>query len=470
MSDRLADYRQLVSRKQIAFEPRGFTKWRDLDESLFDHQRHGVEFALRAGCSAMFYDTGLGKSRMALAWAQRVVESTNKPVVMLAPLAVGPQHAREAAAIDVDAKVIRHGLEVTTPRIYIINYDRLDKIDETRFAGVVLDESSIIKSYTGATTRALIATFAKTPYRLACTATPAPNDHMELGQHSQFLGAMDSNEMLARWFIADQNNMGKYRVKKAGANPFWEWVASWARCVSKPSDLGFSDAGFALPELVVHHHEIAADLSIDAGAEKDGQSRLFRIPEMSATSIHKEKRLTLEARANRIVESIAAERGESWVVWVDTNDEADAMTARLPKDETVEVRGSQSPDEKEEKIVAFSEGRARIIVSKSSITGYGLNWQHCARQAFIGLTFSYESYYQAVRRSWRFGQKRPVHVHVACADTERAIFETVTRKAGDHEKMKKQMSAAMSRAVGISKVYESYQPSNKGTLPAWLAT
>ena len=469
VAQHLDSYRNLIARKRISFEPRGLANWRRLDEPLFDHQRHGVEFALRAGCSAMFYDTGLGKSRMSLAWAQRVIEATNKPVLMLAPLAVGPQHAREAAKIGVDAKVIRDGREASPKMVNIINYDRLDRIDPADFAGVVLDESSIIKSYTGATTRALIAAFANTRFRLACTATPAPNDHMELGQHSQFLGVMDSNEMLARWFIADQNNMGKYRIKKAGANPFWEWVSSWARCVSKPSDLGFSDDGFALPELIVRHHEIAADISIDAGAEKDGQNRLFRIPEMSATSIHKEKRLTLEARADRIAEAINAEPGEPWIVWVDTNDEADAMVDRLPRGETVEVRGSQSPDEKEEKIIAFSESRARVIVTKSSITGFGLNWQHCARQAFVGLTFSYESYYQAVRRSWRFGQKRPVHVHIACADTERSIFEAVSRKAGDHEKMKARMCAAMSRAAGVSKVYESYQPTNKGALPAWLA-
>jgi superfamily II DNA or RNA helicase len=466
----LHDYHNLIARKSVSFEACGLNKWGDLPPSLFDHQRHGVEFALRAGCSAMFYDTGLGKTAMALAWGDQIVRATNKPVLMLAPLAVGPQHSREAARLGIDAKVIRDGAEVGTPQIYIINYDRLDKIDAAKFGGVILDESSILKSFTGATTRALIGTFAGTPYRLACTATPAPNDHMELGQHSQFLGVMDSNEMLARWFIADQQNMGKYRVKKAGANPFWQWVASWARCVSRPSDLGFSDAGFILPELVTHRHEIIADITIAAGSEKDGQSRLFRIPEMSATSIHREKRITLESRANRIADCIASERGESWVVWVDTNDESDAMMSLLPAGEFVEVRGSQSADEKEEKITAFSEGRARIIISKSSITGFGLNWQHCARQAFVGLSFSYESYYQAVRRSWRFGQKRPVHVHIACADTERSIYDTVTRKAGDHEKMKTQMSAAMARAAGISKVYESYQPTNKGALPAWMAS
>lgn len=406
---------------------------------------------------------------MALAWGDQIVRATNNPVLMLAPLAVGPQHAREAARLGIDARVIRDGSEVVAPNIYIINYDRLDRIDADQFGGVILDESSILKSFTGATTRKLIDMFRMTPYRLACTATPAPNDHMELGQHSQFLGVMDSNEMLARWFLADQKQMGRYRLKKAAVNPFWDWLASWARCVSKPSDIGFSDDGFILPELVTHYHEVIADISEMAGAEKDGQSRLFRIPEMSATSIHREKKFTLDARADAIAEKIHAEPGEPWVIWCDTNIEADAMIARMPGDCTVEVRGDQSPDEKERKIVAFSEGLARIIISKSSITGFGLNWQHCARQAFVGLNFSYESYYQAVRRCWRFGQKRPVHVHVACADTERTIFDTVTRKADDHGVMKKAMAAAMARVSFSSQVYNPYEPKQEGALPAWLS-
>jgi hypothetical protein len=462
-------YHKLIERKRVAFTARGLTKWGNLPPSLFPHQVHGVEFALRAGCAALFYDTGLGKTAMALAWADQIVRHTNKPVLMLAPLAVGPQHVREADRLGIDARVIRDGAEVTGARVYVLNYDRLAKIDPSIFGGVILDESSILKSFTGATTRALIEMFARTPYRLACTATPAPNDHMELGQHSQFLGVMDSNEMLARWFIADQKQMGRYRLKKAAVNPFWDWVASWARCVSKPSDIGFSDEGFLLPELVTHRHEIRADVSIDAGGEKDGQSRLFRIPEMSATSIHKEKRMTLAARADVIADRVSSERGECWIQWCDTNDEADALMSRMSPGDYVEVRGNQSANEKEEKLTAFSSGDVRCIITKPSIAGFGLNWQHCARQAFIGLSFSYESYYQAVRRSWRFGQKRPVHVHIACADTERTIYDTVTRKAEDHGIMKRAMALSMSRASIKDEVYKPYNPEREAKLPAWLA-
>lgn len=462
-------YRQIIARKRVAFEMRGMTKWGELPSSLFPHQAHGVEFALRAGCAALFYDTGLGKTAMALSWAHQVIRHTNKPVLMLAPLAVGPQHVREAARLGIDAQVIREGSEVTTPRVYVLNYDRLDKVDPSIFGGVILDESSILKSFTGITTRKLIEAFARVPFRLACTATPAPNDHTELGTHAEFLSVMRRDEMLPIWFIHDSADTGTWRIKGHAQDDFWRWVASWARCVSKPSDLGFDDSGFVLPELVTHRHEVIADVSQDTGAEKDGQSRLFRIPEMSATSVHREKRMTQSARADVICEKVMAESSEPWIVWCETNDEADALIERLPKDCTVEVRGQHSADEKERKLVAFSQGDARIIITKPSIAGFGLNWQHCARQAFIGLSFSYESYYQAVRRSWRFGQKRPVQVHIACADTERTIYETVTRKAEDHGAMKRAMEKAMRNASQARKANVEYNPQKEATLPAWIA-
>jgi len=460
------DYHALLAKKKVAFEPRGLSKVPALSAALFPHQRDTVDFLLRTGCGAAFLDTGLGKTFVALEWGRCIVEATNKPVLMLAPLAVGPQHEKEARARDIDAKHIREPRGGLGKRIYITNYERLEHFDASDFAGVILDESSILKSFTGVTTRALIEAFSRTPYRLACTATPAPNDHTELGQHSAFLGVMEAPEMLSRWFLADQTQMGRYRLKKPAVKAYWDWVASWARCVSKPSDLGHDDAGFALPELIRTDHVVAADRSIDAGAEKDGQARLFRTPEMSATSIHREKRLTLAARADAIAAQVAAERDEPWILWVDTNDEADALKARLPG--AIEVRGDMRPEVKEARLVDFSEGRERYLITKPSIAGFGLNWQHCARVGFAGLSFSYESYYQAVRRCWRFGQKRPVHVHVAMADTERAIADTILRKSGDHDVMREEMAAAMARAHRASHVYEDYRPVANVALPAWL--
>lgn len=462
----LIAYHDLIARKRVAVEPAGLSRIPALNGSLKPHQAHCVEFALRIGRAGHFLDTGLGKSFAGLEWGRVVVEHTNKPVLMLAPLAVGPQHAREAERWDIDAAYRREQHASDRARVVITNYERLDRFDLDQFGGVILDESSIIKNYTGVTTRRLIEAFARTPFRLSATATPAPNDHMELGQQSQFLGAMPSNEMLSRWFVTDQQQMGKYRVKRAAVRPFWEWVSSWARCVSKPSDLGFADDGYDLPELKTSRHVILADRTGDAGAERDGQGRLFRMPDMSATSIHAEKRLTAAARAARIAEVVALEPGEAWVIWCDTDYEADALAAVIP--EAVEVRGSMSAEVKEERLDAFSRGAIRILVSKPSVAGFGLNWQHCARMAFVGLSFSYEAYYQAVRRCWRFGQTRPVHVHVACADTEAAIGNVVSRKAGDHEAMKREMTAAMARAARSSAILEDYRPSLKAALPAWM--
>ena len=426
---------------------------------MFHYQRDVTEYLLRVGSGAAFLDTGLGKSLVALEWGRVVAGHTDKPVLMLAPLAVAPQHVREAHKFGLEARVVRDQSEVG-PGVNVSNYAKADNFDPSAFGGVVLDESSSIKTFTGSTSRKLSSMFAETPFRLACTATPAPNDHMELGQHSQFLGAMPSNEMLSRWFIADQNNMGRYRLKGHAVKPFWNWVASWARCISKPSDLGYSDEGFALPALNLHRHFIRSDPSVAAG------DNLFRIPEMSATSIHQEKRLTADQRAETIADLVNAEPGETWVIWCDTDYEADALTARIP--EAVEVRGSMPNHVKEERLVAFSEGHIRVIISKPSVAGFGLNWQHCARIAFIGLSFSYESFYQAVRRCWRFGQTREVECHIAMADTERNIWDVVTRKSGDHEAMKTEMYAAMKRAHAVREIKIDYQPTEPLRLPAWL--
>jgi hypothetical protein len=463
----LASYHALIAKKRVQFEARGLSRIPALNPALKPHQAHCVEFALRAGCAAHFLDTGLGKSFAALEWGRVIVEHTNKPVLMLAPLAVGQQHEREAERWGIDAKHRRDPDGSDTARIVITNYERLDRFDPNAFAGVILDESSILKSFTGVTTRKLIAAFNRTPFRLGATATPAPNDHMELGNQSEFLGALSQTQMLTRFFIHDSADTGKWRMKGHAVKQFWEWVASWARCVSMPSDLGFPDDGYVLPELRTHRHLIATDRTVDVGAEKSGQSLLFRMPDLSATSIHREKRLTTRQRAEKVASLVAAEPDESWIVWCDTDYEADALTEAMPH--AVEVRGSMLAEVKERKLDAFSRGEAKVLVTKPSVAGYGLNWQHCARVAFAGLSFSYENYYQAIRRCWRFGQTRPVHCHVVCADTEAAIGAVIARKAGDHDKMKREMTMAMRRAMRIEAELSSYNPNKKAALPAWLS-
>lgn len=454
------DYQDFLARKAIKAPLRGMKSTPELSGHLFPHQADTTAFLLEAGRGAAFLDTGMGKTNVEFEFGRQVVEYTNKPVLLLAPCAVGKQHEREAEKFGIDAKVVKSSSEIKEPKIYISNYERLHLFNKEDFAGLILDESSIVKSFAGVTTRKLMGFGEGLQWKLAATATPAPNDHMELGQHSQFLDVMKSNEMLARWFIADQSEMGRYRLKKHGVDAYWSWVASWARCVGKPSDLGYSDEGFILPPLNIHQHIVETDIT--EGAE----GMLFRIPDMSATAIHKEKRLTSKARAEKIADIVRSEKDEPWMIWVETDYDADSIMELLP--EAVEVRGSMKPEVKEERLNDFSQGKIRVLVSKPSIAGFGLNWQHCARTAFVGLSFSYEMFYQAIRRFWRFGQKRPVECHIAMADTETAIWQTIQRKKHDHEVMKAQMFEAMKREVLHKGVKNPYQPTKKATMPTWL--
>jgi hypothetical protein len=273
--------------------------------------------------------------------------------------------------------------------------------------------------------------------------------------------------MLQRWFVHDSANTANWRLKGHAVQLFWDWVATWARCVSKPSDLGFSDAGYDLPPLNIYRHLVRADVTTEAGAERDGQGRLFRLPETSATSIHQEKRLTIAQRADVIAEKVSAEPDEAWIIWVDTDYEADAIKARIA--DAVEVRGSHSLLQKERALDGFATGQIKRLVTKAEIAGFGPNWQHCRRVAYPGLSFSYERYYQTIRRCWRFGQAQPVDVHIACADTELAQWETVQRKAGDHDAMKSEMRFAMQRAAGVTaSATASYEPSTVATLPPFV--
>lgn len=466
MSD-LSSYRALCAGKRPAALRGGLERVPALNPTLFPHAAHGVDFALRAGRAALFYDTGLAKTSMELEWGRVIVEHTNKPVLMLCPLAVAKQHQREAERLGIETTLSRFGAIPEKPMIAITNYERLGYFDPADYAGIILDESSRLKNFSGKQSRALIAAFASTQYRLAASATPAPNDYTELGTHSDFLGVMRRDEMLLRWFLHDSANTKDWRIKGHAVRPFWDWVASWARCVSRPSDIGFSDNGFVLPPLDIRRHIVAADRSINAGEEKDGQARLFRIPDRSATSIHKEKRLTNSDRASMVAKIVdETSPTEPICIWVDTDYEAKEVRAAVPA--AVEVHGSMTPDQKEELLDSFSRGETRIMLTKSSIAGLGLNWQHCNTTIFAGLSFSYEAFYQAIRRFYRFGQKRPVTAHIVCADTEVEIADAVNKKAVGHERMKSEMSAAMARACRKHTVLDPYNPDMEASLPAWM--
>lgn len=451
-------YEQFLASKAQRIEPTGLTMTPQFSPRLFGFQREAIEWALRLGRAALFFECGLGKTAMQVSWARAVAEATASPVLILAPLAVTHQTVREGLKFGVAVTACADASDVVAG-VNITNYERVKKFDPRAFGGIVLDESSILKSYTGPTKRALCDAFAATAFKLCCTATPAPNDHMELGNHAEFLGIMTSHEMLARWFLNDFE-AGIYRLKGHAIVPFWDWVTSWARCAGKPSDVGHSDDGFVLPELHTHEHIIEVDQLEDRG------ETLFRMPDLSATSVHKEKRRTAAARARAVAEVVRSEKEEQWLLWTDTDYEADALAEALP--EAVDVRGSDR--NKERALLDFADGAIRVLVTKPKLAGLGMNFQQCARLAFVGPSFSYEQFYQAVRRVWRYGQARPVHTHVFMAETEAQVWSIVRRKAEAHETMKREMFAAARRAVARESKTVAYAPKHVAPKPQWLRT
>lgn len=442
----LEEYRRFIASKHAALAERVAIADPQISDKAKLHQRKSIEFAAEKGRSALFLDTGLGKSFCQLDYARITAEETGKPSLILTPLAVAAQMVREGQKFDIDARQIRESCEVGAG-VMVANYERLPKLDPSVFGAVCLDESSILKSFMGKTRKALQAAFESTPYRLALTATPAPNDHMELGQHAEFLGVMNSNEMLARWFISDQTKMGAYRLKGHAVGPFWEWVASWARAAVLPSDLGGDDTGYILPDVEMHTHEVEVDLM--TGAD-DGM--LFRIPEQSATAIHKEKKLTLEDRCRKV--AALADHDKPVTVWCERNDESALLAKLIPG--AVEIRGDMSNDEKERLILGFSDGEYRVLVTKPKLAGFGVNWQHCAHVIFASITHSYEAFYQALRRSHRFGQKERVRCDVVFSTTERDIWNNILRKKKDHEAMKQHMRKAMLGAQTESELHRKH--------------
>lgn len=457
----MSAYLELISKKAARASHRGLDHVPTLSGHLFPYQADCVDFALRAGASGLFLDTGMGKTECQLEWCQNAIEATGEKALILTPLAVAGQTKRRADRWGYEARVIREQGDAG-PGINICNYDRLDKIDPGAFGVVSLDESSILKSFTGKTTRALIDAFRHCRFRLAATATPAPNDHMELGNHAEFLGVMTGQEMLSRFFINDASTASQsWRLKGHAVDAFWDWMASWSRAAEKPSDLGGSDEGFILPPYDVRRHR-AAESAISREL-----ADLFGAPDLSATNLHDIKRQTIAARADVMGGIVAAEPGEQWLIWCDTDYEADALLAAVPG--AVDVRGSMSIDEKEARIAAFEDGTARYLIAKPSMCGFGLDWSHCARMAFVGRSYSYEAYYQAVRRCWRFGQKRNLVVHIVVAEGENEIGRVVDRKAGDHARMKRAMRDAMARAMGRNvTVKNEYLPNKRERLAPWI--
>ena len=454
-SDFLASKRLVAPTCGVTVDPS------DLHQGLFDFQRAVVAWALRKGRAALFLDTGLGKTISQLAWAEKAADRA----LILAPLAVARQTVAEGERFGIPVTYARSQAQAAPTGITITNYEMLGHFDVSSFGALVLDESSILANFSGVTKKALVEAGRSVPMRLCCTATPAPNDVVELTNHADFLSIMNPREMTTTFFISkggDQKD-GKFRLKSHARGHFFRWLASWAMSVKRPSDLGFSDEGFLLPPLEILPATVGTDY-VPAG-------QLF------ATGLHgvvdraAVRRGTLKDRVARTLEIVLDEPNESWLIWCGLNDEADAVEAGIP--DAVQVRGSDSPERKADMLQAFADGAIRVLVTKPSIAGFGLNFQRCARMAFVGLGDSYQTYYQAIRRCWRFGQSRLVRAWIVLSDLETDIYANVLRKERDAAEVARELIANVAtferrEVLGSGDDRDVYEPTMNMTLPSWL--
>lgn len=458
-------YEEFLKSKEIKYVSCGFEPETD-NPLLFQWQSDIVRWALMKGRAAIFADCGLGKTPMQLQWAAEVSRHEGKPVLICAPLAVAKQTQREGVKFGVPVTVCRKGSDVRDG-VNVTNYEMLDHFDADMFAGVVLDESSILKDATSSTRKLLTDKFRNTPYKLCCTATPSPNDFMELGTHSDFLGVMNQPEMLATFFCHDGGNTSKWRLKGHAEAKFFEWVASWACCITNPADLGYDGSNFVLPELQIREVVTKTkDL-----ANREGQYLMFAETALSLNERREARRNSLDDRVQAAAE-IANSTNEQVLVWCDLNSESDALAEAI--NGAVEVRGSQSPDYKENAMNGFTDGENRVLVSKPSIAGWGMNWQQCNTMIFVGLSDSFEAYYQAVRRCWRFGQKRPVTVYIIISEAEGCVKQNIERKQADaqrmtHELVKFTKDILSAEIRHTTRMSESYITVERMEMPSWIA-
>lgn len=419
-------YQEFIAKKQITPIISGFdVEPESLNKNLFDFQRIIVKWALKRGRAAIFADTGLGKTLMQTSWADAVKNHTGGNVIIFAPLCVAHQTVCEGEKFGISINYCRDQSGVKSG-INITNYEMMDKFDLSSFAGVVLDESSIIKNRDGKTRQSIIDGCSSIPYRLSCTATPSPNDFMELGNQAEFLGIMTMTEMLAQYFIHDGGETSKWILKGHGKTKFWEWMSTWAVCIRNPSDLGFDGSRYHLPNLNMIGHVV----------ESNAKFGLFADVAQSLLERNQARRDSLDDRVAKCAELVNGSN-EQWVIWCHLNDESEALAKIIP--DSKDVKGSDSIEYKESTIDAFTEGKLRVLITKPSIAGFGMNWQHCHNTAFVGLSDSWEQYYQAIRRFYRFGQTKEVNVHIISAESEGAVVENIKRKEEQNKIMGEQM-------------------------------
>ena len=453
-----SDYQHFLRSKLHTAELSGFRP-RFLPDWLFDFQGSLVEWATRKGRAAIFADCGLGKTPMQLVWAQNVIEQTNKPVLVVTPLAVSSQTSREGEKFSIDCERVFDGKISGKPRVVITNYERLHHFDPSRFSGAVGDESSILKNFDGATKATVTEFMRRLPYRLLCTATAAPNDHIELGTSSEAIGEMGYTDMLSTFFKNDENSLAplsyrsKWRFKPHAERPFWQWLCTWARAVRKPSDLGFSDDRFILPSLSERVHIVSASRPLNG--------MLFAMPARTLPDQRAERRQTITERCETVAE-LSSGAG-SFVSWCHLNDEADMLEDII--DGAVQVSGQDEDETKVEKFDAFMSGQVRVLITKPRIGGFGLNWQHCHRMSVFP-SHSYEQYYQSVRRCWRFGQTHDVTVDIVSTEGEADVMGNLKRKSDAADRMFAEMVAAMGHELSAAPKRATHGAPTQ--LPNWM--
>lgn len=450
------NYQAFIDNKAITTQAQGFNVNSDeLNPLLFDFQRDIVKWALAKGKAAIFAGCGDGKTAMQLEWAEQIRRRTGGKVLVIAPLAVSAQTKREGEKFGITVKICASQSDVTTDCINITNYEKLDKFSAKEFVAVVLDESSIIKSFSGKIRNQIISAFAQTPYKLACTATPAPNDYMELGNHSEFLGVMTRAEMLAMYFVHDGGQTSKWRLKGHAAELFWRWLSTWCVVVDDPKELGYDIDGYELPELVIREIIVDGDKPITET--------------LSLSERREARRESLEARCKAAAD-IVNTSDENWLCWCDLNDEANRLHSLI--EGSANVQGSDSTEYKSKTMLDFAADNLKCLVTKPKIAGYGMNWQNCHNMIFVGLSDSFEAYYQAVRRCWRFGQSQTVNVYIVISAREGAVKENIERKEAENENMKRHLieltkDITKRELKATCRISTEYKPQTMMLLPKW---
>lgn len=455
-------YEEFLKKKELQTITAGFEVSRDMLNPLAkEFQKDIVQWALRIGKAAIFSDCGTGKTEMQLDYADKVHKETGGKILIIAPLAVVGQTQQEGVKFGIEVNICRTQEDVKDG-INITNYEIIEHFDASEFVCVILDESSILKSFTSATRDLLIDRFQNTPYKLCCTATPSPNDHSELGNHAEFLGIMSRTEMLATYFIHDGSDTSKWRLKGYGEKKFWEWVATWAICVRNPADLGYSDTGYDLPKLNLIEHIVES---------KPDEYEMFAKLAETLSERREARKESLYDRVD-VAQELVENSNENWLIWCDYNAESTALHSAIA--ESVEIVGADSPEKKADTALEFANGNIKALVSKASIYGFGMNFQKIHNMIFCGISDSYEAFYQAVRRCWRYGQEHEVNVHIIISEKERNVLENIKRKQRQMDEMQANMislmrDVTMSQIRRTTRITTDYKPLERMELPVWIA-